>query len=84
MLTCLSTKIQRVSPSWGHLPHSVGTGGPGVSREELNLCLSVLRDHSLRLSFAGKMSSHLLCADLPYGSKERHPKEPKGEQSRTN
>lgn len=66
-----------------HVPHSAGRGGPGVSREELNLCLFVLRDHSLWLSSAGKMSSHPPCADLPYSSKQRHQKKPKGKQSRT-
>lgn len=67
----------------GHLPHSAGRGGPGVSREEMNLCLPVLKDHSSCLSSAGKMSSHPPCADLPYSSKERHQKKPKAKQSRT-
>lgn len=61
----------------GYLPHSAGRGGSGVSRGEKNLCPSVLRDHSLWLSSAGKMSSHPPCADLPYSSRKKHQRNPR-------
>lgn len=64
------------SPSMGYLPRSAGRGGPGVSRGERNLCPSVLRDHSLWLSSAGKTSSHPPCADLPYSSTRRRQANP--------